>query len=64
MEKKPCPVDRGKLLTGLEICLNSRVGCSRCPYEKGCCALEISEDALAYINYLEEQLNAKAGGSD
>lgn len=58
MEKKPCPVDRGKLLIGLEICRQEAI-CKRCPYIKGCDA-DLTQDALAYIYYLEEQLAAKA----
>ena len=68
MEKKPCPVDRGKLLIGLECCRDSlSLLCfGTCPYSNvsGSCLSAIDSDALAYINYLEEQLNAKAGGSD
>lgn len=65
MEKKPCPVDRGKLLIGLACC---RIGnaevCRECPYFSENCDTALMYDALAYIYYLEEQLNAKAGGSD
>ncbi len=64
MEKKPCPVDRGKLLIGLECCREQE--CRRCPYDGG--TIEDCDnlifDALAYIYYLEELLNAKADGSD
>ena len=64
MEKKPCPVDREKLMAGLQICGNEKVGCKGCPYERNvACATARAKDALAYINYLEE-MNAKAGGSD
>ena len=65
MPTKPCPVDRGKLLIGLECCRtgNSEV-CRKCPYFSGCCDTDSMNDALAYIYYLEEQLNAKADGSD
>lgn len=65
MEKKPCPVDRGKLLIGLECCRtgNSEV-CRQCPYFSESCDTAAMDDALAYINYLEEQLNAKAVGSE
>ena len=66
--KKPCPVDRGKLLIGLECCRDSlSLHCfCTCPYSNvsGSCLYAINSDALAYINYLEEQLNAKADGSD
>ena len=84
MEKKPCPVDRGKLLIGLECCrtgdaevcmecpyfsescdtaVMSEV-CMECPYFSESCDTAVMSDALAYIYYLEEQLNAKADGSD
>lgn len=60
MEKKPCPVDRGKLLIGLEFCRRQAEGqCVNCPYWKNLCDIALMEDALAYINYLEELLNAK-----
>ena len=64
MEKKPCPVDRGKLLIGLECCRDSLslhcFGC--CPYSNvsGSCLHSINSDTLAYINHLEEQLAEKA----
>ena len=68
MEKKPCPVDRGKLLIGLECCRDSlSLHCFVCcPYSNvsGSCLYAINSDSLASINYLEEQLNAKADGSD
>lgn len=65
MEKKPCPVDRGKLMAGLQICGNDNVGCNGCPYERDtACAITKAKDAIAYIYYLEEQLNAKADGSE
>ena len=68
MEKKPCPVDRGKLLIGLECCRDSlSLHCFvSCPYShtNGSCLYAINSDSLAYINYLEGQLNAKADGSD
>lgn len=65
MEKKPCPVDRGKLMAGLQICGKENVGCNGCPYERNvACATARAKDATAYIYYLEEQLNAKADGSD
>lgn len=57
MEEKKCPVDRGKVLIGLECC---RIGwaenCSACPYSIQSCDTELIDDALAYIYYLEEQL--------
>ena len=56
MEEKKCPVDRGKLLIGLECC--RAYECGSCPYHygalEGCNHLNI--DALAYIGYMEEQL--------
>ena len=65
MEKKPCPVDREKLLIGLECCRTSDAEiCRKCPYFSEGCDTAAMSDALAYINYLEEQLNAKADGSD
>ena len=68
MEKKPCPVDRGKLLIGLECCCQtSTQPClGTCPYShvSGSCISAHNSDALAYIMYLEEQLNAKADGSE
>ena len=65
MEKKPCHVDRGKLMAGLQICGNDNVGCNGCPYERDtACAITKAKDAIAYIYYLEELLNAKADGSD
>ena len=65
MEKKPCPVDRGKLLIGLECCRIFDVeACRKCPYFSESCDTAIMSDALAYINHLEEQLNAKADGSE
>lgn len=65
MEKKPCPVDRGKLLIGLEYCRTGDVEiCWKCPYFSESCDTAVMNDALAYINYLEERLNAKAVGSD
>lgn len=63
MAKKPCPVDRGKLLIGLEICRQQAV-CKGCPYEYKGCEADLSDDALSYILYLEEQLNAKADRSE
>ena len=54
MEKtsKQPPVDRGKLLIGLECCREAK--CPSCPYWiKGCS--QNAKDALAYIGGLEEQ---------
>ena len=62
MEKKSCPVDRGNLLICMEYCSDNTVsGCNPCSYKNDCiCINHILKDALAYINYLEELLNAKA----
>lgn len=53
---KKHPVDRGKLLIGLECCLES--DCTHCPYDREtfdqCKYLFV--DSLAYIGYLEEDL--------
>lgn len=57
MEEKKCPVDRGKMLIGLECCRTSMAeNCRECPYFKSGCDTELMDDALAYIYYLEEQL--------
>ena len=53
MEEKKCPVDRGKLLIGLECCRRSV--CQEYPYRYSGCARQAT-DALAYILYLEERL--------
>ena len=61
-EAKKSPVDRGKLLIGLECC---RIGwaenCRACPYSISSCDTELMDDALAYIGYLEEQLEEAMG---
>ena len=55
--KKNPPVDRGKLLIGMECCRNGRIEtCRKCPYFKTRCDTELMDDALAYIGYLEERL--------
>lgn len=57
-EAKKCPVDRGKLLIGLECCRRFDK-CRRCPYgDNGvaCSGKSLAEDALAYIGYLEVRL--------
>ncbi|MDY4509390.1 MAG: hypothetical protein SPD95_11800 [Candidatus Faecousia sp.] len=61
MEEKKCPVDRGKVLIGLECCLADPAllnVCSRhCPYGRDEeCTETVRKDALAYIYYLEERL--------
>lgn len=60
-EQKKCPVERGKLLIGLECCLaypSPIHVCSRnCPYGNDTeCTGKVREDSLAYIGWLEEQL--------
>lgn len=57
MEEKKCPVDREKLLIGLECC-RFRMGekCRACPYYELKCDIALVEDAMAYIGWLEEQL--------
>lgn len=56
MSEKKCPVDRGKVLIGLECCRENE--CRSCPYD--CGTIEDIDilifDALAYIGYLEQQL--------
>lgn len=54
-ERKKCPVERGKLLIGLECCRKG--ACHECPYyaKSGGCK-EKEMDALAYIGWLEEKL--------
>lgn len=58
-EKKPCPVDRGKLLISLEICNEKFRDCAGCLYRKKngsrICLSDMNRDALAYICWLEEQ---------
>ena len=51
--KQP-PVDRGKLLIGLECCRDAE--CGQCPYYSFNNCDKIAFDALAYIGFLEEQL--------
>ena len=53
-EAKKCPVDRGKLLIGLECCRDAE--CGQCPYYSFNNCDKIAFDALAYICYLEERL--------
>lgn len=52
-ERKKCPVDRGKVLIALECCREER--CNHCPYRDFQCVKQ-AEDVLAYIGWLEEQL--------
>lgn len=58
MEQKKCPVDRGKLLIGLE-CHRYDGLCRRsCPYRSRTevsCSTSLVEDALAYIGWLEAE---------
>lgn len=53
------PVDRGKILIGLEHCRDFTGGCLTCPYHGlgVACMRTLTEEALAYIIYLEEALN-------
>lgn len=65
MPSKSYSGDREKLLIGLECCRTGDAEvCRKCPYFSESCDTAVMSDALAYINYLEEQLNAKADGSD
>ena len=65
MPSKSYSGDREKLLIGLECCRTSDADvCRKCPYFSEGCDTAAMSDALAYINYLEERLNAKAVGSD
>ena len=62
-EAKKSPVDRGKLLIALECCRMAE--CTACPYDTDpndfdTCQLVV-RDALAYIGYLEEQLEEAMG---
>lgn len=54
-----CPVDRGKILIGLEHCRDFTGGCMTCPYLglRTACMRTLTEEALAYILQLEEALN-------
>lgn len=62
VEMKPCPVDRGKLLIGLECCRRSDPErCEDCPYNCNFIADHyyggaLTEDALTYIGWLEERV--------
>lgn len=64
VEMKPCPVDRGKLLIGLECCRSCGGNeCRECPYdfcEHLNCTQHMAEDALAYIGYLEAEYDKLA----
>ena len=53
--KQP-PVNRGKVLSGLECCRADKPMCSVCPYTAYGCEQRLPNDALSYIRYLEEQL--------
>lgn len=56
-EDKKCPVDRGKLMIGLECCRSRSGGkCLECPYLKQDCDVTLLEDAMAYIGFLEAKL--------
>lgn len=55
-QEKQLPVDRGKLLIGLEVC-RQKEKCSKCSYyDDRFCGATLSNDSLSYICYLEEQL--------
>ena len=56
MEERKCPVDRGKVLIALECCRDAE--CDHCPYciETFDDCNKVAFDALAYIGFLEEQL--------
>lgn len=53
------PVDRGKVLIGLEHCRDLDGSCLTCPYHGlgAACIQTLTEEALAYILQLEEALN-------
>lgn len=53
------PVDRGKVLIGLEHCRDLDGSCLTCPYHglRTACNQTLTEEALAYILQLEEALN-------
>ena len=65
MIRKICPVDRGRVLNGLN-CLKTDdiMDCESCPYENdvfvaGPCRYYITREAIEYISYLEALLDAK-----
>ena len=64
MNDKKCPVDRGKLLIGLECHRSEDSKCSDCPYYDApaahTCSEPLTEDALAYIGWLEEKYDMLA----
>lgn len=58
MKNKECPVERGKLLIGLEVCREMDPDrCADCPYyeSRNYCGGVMAGDALSYIGWLEEQ---------
>ena len=60
MEEKKCPVDRWKLLIGLECCRTGDAEvCRKCPYFSESCDTAVMSDALAYIEQLEAGLDGK-----
>lgn len=64
VEKKPCPVEREKLLIGLEFCREKDPEkCPDCPYYpiRNYCGGVLAGDALAYIGWLEE-MEIQSGG--
>ena len=54
-----CPVDPGRVKIGLEHCRGFTGSCLTCPYHgmQATCIQALTEEALAYISYLEEALN-------
>lgn len=64
-ERQKCPVDRGKLLIGLECHRHDDDKCSDCQYGdpadiKVPCGIALADDALAYIGYLEAKYDKLA----
>ena len=58
-EEKKSPVDRGKLLDGLECCCTTSK-CKKCQYNwEDDCFGSAASDALKYIRYLEDQLGVE-----
>ena len=53
------PVDPGRVKIGLEHCRDFDGICLTCPYHRmqATCIQALTEEALAYISYLEEALN-------
>ena len=54
-EAKKSPVDRGKLMSGLDIC--GCGACDECPYNaQNQTCIDMANDAYMYIRFLEKQL--------